>query len=81
MGKAYKAPMDSYELQLAVTEHAVQRFRERAERFLEQGGFLSDAAVACQVDSLVSAAVAEGKAYTIRDEGEPARLVDHGRRQ
>ncbi len=34
--------------------------------------------MACQVDSLVSAAVAEGKAYAIRDEGEPARLVDIG---
>ena len=81
MGKAHSAPMDSYELQLAVTEHGVKRFRERAERFLEQGGFLSDAAVACQVDALVSAAVAEGKAYTIRDEGEPARIVDIGDRR
>lgn len=76
MAKAHRAPMDTYEPHLAVSEHAVQRFRERARDFLDQGGHLSDAAVGHQVDFAVwDAMQADDRTFEILDSGQPSKLI------
>ena len=68
--------MDSYSPHLAVSEHAVQRFRERARDFLEEGGHLSDAAVSFQLDFAIWDAMEdEQKTYDILDSNQASKLV------
>ncbi len=68
--------MDSYSPHLAVSEHAVQRFRERARDFLEEGGHLSDAAVSYQLDFAIWDAMEdEERVYDIVDSAQPSKLV------
>src|SRR4051812_26701762 len=78
MAKAHRAPMDTYVPKLAVSPHAILRFRERAESFLHEGGFLSDRAVANYLDSQVWE-VLDGEegtgVHAVEDEGQPTKLV------
>jgi hypothetical protein len=76
MGKAQQqAVVDAYAQRFAVMEHAVQRFRERADAYLREAGCLEDEAVRLRLDLEVRQVLDAGGGHAISDNGEPAQLV------
>lgn len=75
MAKAQQSPVDGYAQRFAVMEHAVQRFRERAESHLRERGCLEDEAVRQRLDAEVCQVLDAGGGHAISDNGEPAQLV------
>ncbi|MCI0570983.1 MAG: hypothetical protein L0Y66_09535 [Myxococcaceae bacterium] len=75
MGNAQQAPLEGYTQRFAVMDHAVQRFRERAEGFLRENSLLGDEAVRQKLDAEVCQVLDAGGGHAITDNGEPAQLV------
>jgi len=73
MAKAYKAPSGTTPLRFYVTEHALERLRERVCEL--DIGYRGDYDLAHWLDEAVFESIKAGAVEAVIDDGDPARLV------
>jgi hypothetical protein len=74
MAMAHVAPMNNYERRYWVTDHAVERLRKRL--LGRDTKYRDDDDLRNLIDSMANEAVKLGMVDGIRDEGDPAALID-----
>lgn len=68
--------MDSYRRRFGITDHAVERYRERAGDWLRERGHLDDVSVGNSLDTRVAEAWDSNRVTDVMDEGRPAKIAD-----